>query len=64
MLVRNRLLHIVNRASVCVCVCVCVDVCGSVYVCSFRATAGMINVAQREGAIETDLISRPECDGR
>lgn len=61
MLVRNRLLHIVNRASVCVCVCVrvsmwvCVSVCVRVYVCS--VTAGMINAAQREGAIETDLIS-------
>jgi len=31
---------------------------------SICATAGMIYVAQREGAIETDLISRPECDGR
>lgn len=54
------------RACVCVCTCeyvgVSVCVCVCVYVCS--VTAGMINAAQREGAIETDLISRPGCDGR
>ena len=50
------------RVRVCACVRVSVCECECVYVCSFRAT--MINAAQREGAIETDLISRPECDGR
>lgn len=70
MLVRNRLLHIVNRASVCARMCMYVCMCARMWervyvcVCSFRAAAGMINAAQREGAIETDLISRPECDGR
>jgi len=62
MLVRNRLLHIVNRASARVCICVYVYECAGV--CSFRAAGMMINAGQREGAIETDLISRPECDGR
>lgn len=67
MLVRNRLLHIVNRASVCSRACMCVYVCESAGVCTciaFELQLGMINAAQREGAIETDLISRPECDGR